>query len=99
MRFRGLWLGLLMLVGLATGAFLGAWAFGLHEASAFTGLFPAGSAIGAAVRRLAAGEPLPTDLLAAACIAAIPLLCLRDLLLDWQDRRRRLSTRNLALRR
>ena len=90
MRFRGLWLGLLMLVGLATGAFLGAWAFGL---------FPAGSAIGAAVRRLAAGEPLPTDLLAAACIAAIPLLCLRDLLLDWQDRRRRLSTRNLALRR
>lgn len=99
MRSRGAWLGLLMLVGLATGAFLGAWAFGLHEAPAFAGLFPADGAVGAAVSRLAAGEFLPTDLMAAACIAAIPLLCLRDLLLDWQDRRRRLSTRNLALRR
>ncbi|HMR33085.1 MAG TPA: hypothetical protein PKA13_17945 [Geminicoccaceae bacterium] len=88
-----------MLVGLATGALLGAWAFGLHDASALAGMLPAGGAIGAAVRRLSAGEPLPGDLLAAACLAAIVLLCLRDLLLDWQDRRRRLSIRKLALRR
>lgn len=98
MRLRGIWFGLLMLVGLATGVLLGAWAFSLRDPGAFGSLLPASGAIGAAARRLAAGAPLPTDLVAAGCVAAIPLLCLRDALLDWQDRRRRRSIRNLGLR-
>lgn len=93
-----MWFGLLMLVGLATGAGLGAWAFGLRDPAAFGSLLPVSGAVGAAVRRLATGAPLPTDLAAAGCVAAIPLLCLRDALLDWQDRRRRRSIRNLGLR-
>ena len=57
---------------------------------------PALGEVGAAVERLAAGTPRQSDLLAAASIAAIAILCLRDALLDWQDRRRHRKIEALA---
>lgn len=96
MRFRKRWLGLLILGGLATGLVLGAWAFGLDDVTRVRALLPSTGALGAAITRAADGTPLPTDLLAAACIAAVAALILRDGLLAWQDRRRHRWIRALA---
>lgn len=98
MRLLTRWFSFLILVGLVTGAVAGVWAFGLRDTAHLHLILPSLGALGAAVSRVSAGEPLPTDLLAAACLAPIPLLWLRDRLLDWQDRKRRKAVRALAAR-
>lgn len=98
MRLRRSWLLLLTVVGLATGLGLGGLAFGVDRAAAAVSVsLPDLGAWRSAVERLAVGTPLPTDLLAAGCLAAIVLLCLRDLVLARQDRRRHRAIRALAV--
>lgn len=96
LRLRLRWQGLLVATGLITGAVLGLWIFGLSGLARLPELVPATGAGGTVLARLAGGAPLPTDLLAMACVAAIALLCLRDAALDWGDRRRLARMREAA---
>ncbi len=98
MRVRRRWLVLLAMVGLATGLGVGGLAFGLDRAAAaVSASWPDLGPWRSAVERLAVGTPLPTDLLAAGCLAAILLLCLRDFVLARQERRRHRAIRALAV--
>lgn len=72
-------LALALLAGTLTGLGLAMLAFGPATLRA---LIPAGLPLGALAAfhdRLAAGRPLPTDLLALACLTAIPAFGLWDL--------------------
>jgi hypothetical protein len=77
-------LGLAILAGAASGVALAVWAFG---ADAWRLLVPPHPSLAPLVDRLATGTPLPTDLLALACLAAIAAFALWDLAGAWTRRR------------